>query len=72
MYILVAVHAISVQLQSEERGKHLSEVETLSQQHHMLVTSLEAYKQHIVLVNQQANEYTCIWTRNMPVLPVAM
>ena len=46
-----------VQLQSEEMGKHLSEVETLLQQHHMLETSLEAYKQHITLVNQQANEY---------------
>jgi len=38
-------------------GKHLSEVETLLQQHNMLGTSLEAYKQHITQVNQQAGLY---------------
>ena len=45
-------------MQSEEMGKHLSEVETLLQQHQMLETSLEAHKQHIALINQQANEYS--------------
>ena len=49
---------LQVQLQSEEMGKHLSEVETLLQQHQMLETSLEAHKQHIALINQQANEYS--------------
>jgi len=56
-YCYVSLH-IQVQLQSEEVGKHLSEVETLLQQHNMLGTSLEAYKQHITQVNQQAGLYT--------------
>ncbi|XP_065894663.1 spectrin beta chain, non-erythrocytic 1-like isoform X3 [Dysidea avara] len=55
--ILLGMEEIKVQLQSEELGKHLSEVETLLQQHNMLGTSLEAYKQHITQVNQQAGLY---------------
>ena len=56
VYIFL-LHIHQVQLQSEELGKHLSEVETLLQQHNMLGTSLEAYKQHITQVNQQAGLY---------------
>lgn len=61
MYVRTYVYyatQFQVQLQSEEMGKHLSEVETLLQQHQMLETSLEAYKQHIALINQQASVYT--------------
>jgi len=60
MYVRMYVYVFmlfQVQLQSDELGKHLSEVETLLQQHQMQETSLEAYKQHIAMINEQADEF---------------